>query len=313
MKVKFWGARGSIPASYGSDKIRGKIFNALKVANGKSFSDDQAIHNFIDKEISFETSSSYGSNTSCVQVGDNIILDAGSGLRDFGQQIVATKPTGNTFHIFLSHLHWDHIQGFPFFVPVLIKGNKIHIYGCHENIKESLSIQQQEPFFPISFDMLQADIFFHKLDVGKPIEVEGYEVNSFKQNHPQTSYGYRVSKNDKSMVYSTDAEHLEDSEQEDYPFLKFIENTDLLIFDAQYNLADHFHVKSTWGHSSNLMGVELAVRAGAKRLCMFHSEHGLDDTSLHQFLKDSVRYKEIYARDAAVEVLQAYDGYVIEL
>ena len=128
MKVHFWGTRGSLPASVTAETTRAKIFKALKASQGRSFHDDDAIRQFIDRELPFSVKGGYGTNTSCTEIingDDYVICDAGTGLRDFGnyamQQGVQKRQT---FHIFLSHLHWDHIQGFPFFCPCLHTGQQ---------------------------------------------------------------------------------------------------------------------------------------------------------------------------------------------
>jgi len=115
------------------------------------------------------------------------------------------------------------------------------------------------------------------------------------------------------VVYSTDSEHKEDAEVEDYVFIEFFKNADLLIFDAQYTLLDAVDGKENWGHSSNLSAVELAVRSGVKRLCLFHSEHTYDDESLDQFLNDTREYLKIHDHTYPLKIYLAYDGLEMEL
>lgn len=328
MKVQFWGTQGSLPASFRAETIRAKVFRALQAANGKHFSSDEAIGRFIDTELPFAVRGTYGSNTACVEIdnpgGDTIICDAGSGIRDLGLNRVKSGAArkASTYHIFICHLHWDHIQGFPFFVPAFIKGNRIIIHSYHAETEASMRRQMASPVFPVDFDSLAADIEFDIRPPCTPFSVDGFEVDAIEQNHPGKSYGFRFRKNGKTIVYSSDSEHKHDAYREGYPFIDFFRNADLLIFDAQYTLADATFTKANWGHSSNVMGVELAARAGVKKLALFHHEPTSSDFELEEFLFNTLMYCNIYHQEAGdklgperfpKEILLAYDGLVIDL
>lgn len=318
MQVYFWGTRGSLPYSLKSEQIEKKINMALNLAIKHGLRDEEKIEDFIRNHLEFAVKSSYGCNTSCVEVRDGgsefILCDAGTGLRDFGNHVMDSglKPP-QTFHIFISHLHWDHICGFPFFTPAYIPGNRVNIYGFHDHIEDSFERQQEAPNFPLPLKAMGSEINFHQLNINNEYQIAGVNVLGIKQNHPGDSYGYSFVQHGRKVVYSTDAEHQKESEEDDYYFLRFIENADLLIFDAQYNLADHFFSKQSWGHSSNLVGVELAVRSKVKQLCLFHHEHTLDDHELDSFLADTRRYLQIYDEKSQLQVKMAYEGLLIEL
>ena len=156
-------------------------------------------------------------------------------------------------------------------------------------------------------------IKFHTLDVDQNFELGGIDITMIEQPHPGVSYGFRFEKDQKVVVYSTDAEHTKESQEDDYPFLDFIRNADVLIFDGQFTLADHMYTKQNWGHSSNLVGIELAVRAGVKSLYLFHSDHTFSDWDLNRFLTNSRRYKGIYNEEAELDIHIAYDGQVVEI
>lgn len=212
------------------------------------------------------------------------------------------------FNLFISHPHWDHIQGFPFFVPAFVPGNVVNVFGCHESLPDVLRAQQETPFFPVPLAAMRAQINVRVLEPGREYDLAGHRVTAIRQNHPGGSYGYCFRRDGKKLVYSTDAEHTKDSEAEGYPFLDFFRDADLLIFDAQYKLLDAIHVKENWGHSSNMLGVELAVWAGVKRLCLFHNEHTCDDTELDRFLEETRKYLHLYAGDSPLAIDLAYDG-----
>lgn len=318
MEVTIWGCRGSLPVSTNVPLIRNKVARALKAASGRTFSNAEEIDAFIDQELPFSVWGSYGSNTCCVEVGaganGHVVVDCGSGLRDLGNTVMATEgPSGGKYDFLMTHLHWDHLMGFPFFVPAYVPGNTIRFHGCHDSIEHAFRTQQSQPFFPVGFDDLGANVSFDTLTPGETVELGGMRVTPFEQNHPGKCYGYRFEKGGKSFVMSTDSEHGEEADAEDYPFLDHIRGADLVVFDAQYTFQAANTSKKDWGHSSNLIGVELCKRAGVKRLCLFHQEPTLDDRSLEAFLKETQRYAELYMEESPLEVLMAYDGLRISL
>lgn len=199
-------------------------------------------------------------------------------------------------------------MGFPFFTPAYIPGNRVRIFGCHSGLRDALRAQQLAPWFPVDFVDLGANIEFITLEPGRRYEVAGLSVTAIKQFHSGDSYGYRFSDGGKSIVYSTDCEHKYSQLDESYPFVEFYRNADLLIFDAMYSLGDSVSVKEDWGHSSNVIAVELAQAAGAKRLVLFHHEPVLNDQMIEGVLADTVRFEWISRRGDKVEVIAAYDG-----
>lgn len=326
MRVHFWGTRGSLPASVSNETIRKKIFKVIKAIGNLSFTSDEEIEKFLyrnytNNNLPFSAIGSYGTNTSCIEIdgGDEFVLcDAGTGLRDFGNHVLKTinqthHQRPNVFNIFMSHLHWDHIQGFPFFTPAYMQGNHINIFGLHKELKDVFVAQQEPPFFPVPLKYMNANIEFTVLEPGKTYDIAGFAVQTIQQNHPGNSYGYKFEKDGRSVVYSTDSEHKDEAYDEDYTFLDFIRGADLLIFDAQYSLIDAISFKENWGHSSNIMGVELSVKTDVKHLCIFHNEPTLDDERLDQFLDDTRRYLKIFAESSPLKIDIAYDGMQIEI
>jgi phosphoribosyl 1,2-cyclic phosphodiesterase len=318
MNVRFWGTRGSLPASVTARQIREKISRAIRASRSWDLANDGWIETFIDRELPFAVRGGYGGNTSCVEIGGGegyILCDAGTGIRDFGNAFMRSGKGGSpaVFHLFLSHPHWDHIQGFPFFTPAYLPNQEIHIYGGHAEIEEAFGRQQSAPFFPIPFRAIGAKIVFHTLDPEQPHGIAGFAVRMFRQNHPGGSFGYSFIRERKKIVYSTDMEHGAEEGEGNYPFIDLFRDADLLIFDAQYPLADAIGAKETWGHSSNLLGVELAVRAGVKRLCLFHSEPTSGDEALDRFLAETRDYLKIHDPSSSLRIDLAYDGLEIPL
>jgi anti-anti-sigma factor len=314
MRVHFWGSRGSLPAPLGAAAVRGKVRDALLAARKRELATVEAIDAFIDRELPFTLRGTFGGNTACVEIvagGDEYVLcDLGTGVREFGRNLVAEygPDRKHCFNVFLSHLHWDHVMGFPFFPPAYIQGNLIRIHGCHRSLRDALRRQHQEPGFPVDFDTLGATIEFVELVPGRTHQVAGLSVLPIQQFHGGDSYGYRFSRGDKSIVYSTDCEHKYSVLDESYPFVHFYRNADLLIFDAMYSLADTVSVKEDWGHSSNIVAVELAQAAQVKRLVLFHHEPAYDDRMIEAVYGETLRFEEISRDGHKVEVIAAFDG-----
>lgn len=261
---------------------------------------------------------SYGTNTSCVQIRDHggdelIVFDAGSGIRDLGTSLMDEGNMPYTINIFMSHLHWDHIQGWPFFTPAYIPGNKIIFWGVHDCIEMALNHQQKQPVFPVPMSIMGSDIEFRTIDAGKSYKIAGFDITPFKQNHPGDSYGYRCVKDGKVVVYSTDCEHKKEASYEGYEFIDHFKDADVLIFDAQYDFLDAVESKVDWGHSNNLIAVELAVRSGVKRLVLFHAEHTADDAMLDQHHQGALEYLKSYAEDYKLDIYQGYDSLALEI
>jgi hypothetical protein len=141
MRVRFWGTRGSIPVALTVDGVRRKLVAALRSASGRAFRDEAELESFVDA-LPFADGATFGGHTSCVEIEnggpDFVICDLGTGVRPFGQSALARNGGGGTYHVFLSHVHWDHIMGLPFFTPAYIPGNRVIIYGGHQHLESAL-------------------------------------------------------------------------------------------------------------------------------------------------------------------------------
>ena len=252
-----------------------------------------------------------------------IIFDAGSGIRPLGQEFAKAGLRNTTFHIFISHLHYDHIQGIPFFIPAYDPSNKIIFHGAHEELEIGIKNQMRPPYFPIDMDSFNAEVTFEIHQADEKVEVCNSVISLFKQDHPGVSYGYRMDHGSKSVVYSTDAEHKNAAHSKEYPYVEFIRGADLLIFDAPYTHSQSIGNREHWGHSSYVMGVELAA-GEVKTLAIFHHDPGSSDQDIvdleghtRKFLQSSrSAINETQpgipgapsSRKFPVEILHAYDG-----
>lgn len=319
MKVTFWGTRGSLPTPLGAAAVRKKLVHALVKGAGKNLDTPEKAEAFCEQELSFAESGTFGGNSSCVQVDvggpDYLLCDLGSGVREFSLAAIARHgpKAPQTYHILVSHVHWDHIMGFPFFIPCFIPGNRVVIYSCHDKLEQAIRGQNHAPCFPVEFTALAAKIEFVKLETDKSYDIAGAKVTGTRQMHGNDSYGYRIEKDGKTVVYTTDSEHKPEDKAEMLRAADFFKDADLVIFDAMYSLADSVSMKEDWGHSSNVMGVELCQMAGAKKLALFHHEPVYDDARLEGVFRETIRFEEITRTDKKLDVAIAYDGLVLDV
>jgi phosphoribosyl 1,2-cyclic phosphodiesterase len=318
MRLRFWGTRGSLPVALTAAEVRAKVVAAVRGAAGRSFATERELDEYVDG-LGMHVAGTYGGHTSCVQIDtggpDYVLCDLGSGVRPFGQEVLARHDPGapQTYHIFMSHMHWDHIMGLPFFTPAYIPGNRVFIYGGHPGLEAALRRQHGAPSFPVDFSALGATIEFVRLTPGVDQQIAGMSVRLLLQRHSGDSFGYRFARDGRTVVYSTDSEHKLADPAETARFVEFFRGADVVIFDAMYSLADAISVKADWGHSSNIVGVELCQLAHARQLCLFHHEPALGDEAISRVLAETRRFEEITRTGDPLIVTTAYDGLVIEL
>jgi phosphoribosyl 1,2-cyclic phosphodiesterase len=320
MLVRFWGTRGSLPVAPTAEVIRRKVAGALLAAQGQRFDDLHSAERFVEGQLPFAMGSTYGGSTSCVELeaGDDafFICDMGSGLRQFGLDATHRCASGHakTHNFFLSHLHWDHIMGFPFFAPAFDPDAIIRIHAGHVDAEQALRRQQEEISFPVPFDWLRAKIEFVHLTPGVPYEVNGVRVETVLQHHSHASYGYRFTDGDgRTVIYSTDSEHKPAEMAVEDAFIRFFREADLVICDTMYSLADSVSMKEDWGHSSNLVAIDLCHEAAAHNLVLFHHEPTYEDEDIQRMHEESIRYEELTRAGSPLGVICAYDGLEIRV
>lgn len=269
----------------------------------------------------------YGGNTSCVEVrvGDELfVFDAGTGLRELGLQLMKERRKELTVHLFLSHPHWDHIQGFPFFNPAYVKTTTINVYGPKGDDKnyQLLSGQMSNAYFPVRFSDLGAKIVARSFD-GAAVKVGGVRVSAFGQKHPGGSLGFRVEHEGRSVVFATDSEldqALLDPKQvardpsalRELPdeLVKSVRGADLLIADAQYTEEEYLQ-KVGWGHPRATTVVDLAVQANVKQLALTHHDPMHSDRDVDLLVLQCQERAE--AMGVELEVFGAREGITLKL
>ncbi|PTL85268.1 MBL fold metallo-hydrolase [Vitiosangium sp. GDMCC 1.1324] len=253
--VRFWGVRGSIP-------------------------------------VPGPKTQRYGGNTPCVEVrcGDELLIfDLGTGVRVLGEELLAGRgPTRAT--IFLSHYHYDHLQGLPFFTPIMIPKFAFTVYGAPRDgrsVKEVLAGQMVQPYFPVTAEQVfKAQLTYKDLEAGQQLELGPARIRTLDLNHPGGNLGYRVECNGKSVVYATDVEH---GCEKDRDLVEFARDADVLIIDAMYTEDEYRGRKGAakigWGHSTWESAVETANASKVKKLVLFHHETTRDDDAMDQFVE----------------------------
>jgi phosphoribosyl 1,2-cyclic phosphodiesterase len=255
MELKFWGVRGSIPTP---EKDKMKV----------------------------------GGNTACIELSagiNRIILDMGTGIRELGKEIVNEFERGkkSEITILLSHTHWDHIQGFPFFNPIYMPDVKIKIYGpekANRHLQVLLEGQMEYDYFPVKFSHLPAKIEFHELPEGIHSIMEGVKIEARRHIHPAIAYSYRIEYNGKTIVYSTDTEHFHDVI--DKRVISISQEADLLIHDAQYTDYD-INFRLGWGHSTWKQATKVALEAAVKKLALFHFDPDRSDDDVFRIEEEA--------------------------
>ncbi len=238
----------------------------------------------------------YGGNTPCIEMrvgNQRLIFDGGTGLRVLGQTLLSQMPLEAS--MFFTHSHWDHIQGFPFFVPAFVKGNCFNIYGAvaptGDDIKKRLESQMHHPNFPVPLRIMGAELKFHTIEIGQSINIADIVIDSGLLHHPGEAVGYRVNWRGCSVAYITDTEHYPD--HLDQNVLKLSQNADVLIYDATYTDEEYYSEKSSkvgWGHSTWQEAVKMAKAANVKQLVIFHHDPMHNDDFLDGISKQVAQH-----------------------
>jgi phosphoribosyl 1,2-cyclic phosphodiesterase len=272
--VRFWGVRGSIPVP-GPKTVK------------------------------------YGGNTSCIEIragNEIIIIDGGSGLRALGNMLLDEMPV--VARMFFTHFHWDHIQGFPFFAPAFINGNRFDLFGSNKlsgTLAETLSGQMNFPNFPVSLSDMAAQMKFHDLREGEAVACGDAVITNTQLNHPGGVFGYRVDFAGHAVVVATDTEHFSCP---DPKLVELAEGADVLIYDSMYTPEEYrgdngLPSKTGWGHSTWEEGVKVADAARVKQLVLFHHDPDHDDAAI-----DSI---EAAAQQVFPKAIAAKEGMTIEI
>ncbi len=270
MIIKYYGVRGSIPVS------------------GKEYT-------------------KYGGDTTCIVIKEantNIVIDAGSGIRLFGRDLIKQSGiTGHKINILFTHYHWDHILGFPFFTPAYIKGNEINLYGetkYNMSVQDVLKKQQQFINFPVELSGMMSKINFYEIKENDEIHLGPFKILTLKINHPGGTLAYRIETKNSSCVVATDYEHFS---VPDNKLIEFAKDTNILIYDSQFT-PEEYPKYISWGHSTYDEGIKVAQLANVKELHLCHHapEHDDDFIDNNILKKAKAKYDNVFVINEGWEI-----------
>jgi phosphoribosyl 1,2-cyclic phosphodiesterase len=307
MKIKLWGVRGSIPTPFSEQQVREKVFKALERATPADIVSADAINRYIDS-LPMSIRGAYGGNSTCVQVipenNELIIIDCGTGIRNLGRELMAGdcgkgKGIGN---ILMTHTHWDHVQGIPFFTPFYVPGNKFTVYSPFKDMKERIEYQQVFTHFPVNLDYMLATKEFVTLEKEGEFFLNGVHISNKRMRHPGGSFGYRIEENGKKFVFTSDCEFNLDEIDSIDQYQDFFQDADIVIFDAQYTFDESFN-KVDWGHSSASIAIDIAARFNVKRLILFHHDPEYSDEKLDMVLANAKSYSAMNLKRKNIDLV----------
>lgn len=302
MKVQLWGIRGSLPAPLTPAQLEERLQQTLEEFVVYQSGGGNSISEFLKTLPPFRKGG-FGGHTACVQVTTpktSLIIDGGSGLRRLGEQL-AMGPCGlgrGEVHILFTHFHWDHLIGLPFFLPLFVPGNQIHMYAVQPDLAENVRGMFQKPRFPVPFDQLGAKIHFHQLKPRQKAQLHDIQYTPYELDHPDPCWGYKFEHDSKVFSYCVDSECTRMSASELGPDLPLYQNVDTMIFDAQYSFLEVTE-RINWGHASAPIGLDLAMREKVKRILFIHHDPAATDAKI---AKIESQTREYY--DAIVSTLK---------
>ncbi len=316
MYVKFWGTRGSIPTSPSSSEIKHKLRRILEGAVGLDLSNHTAIDQYLNR-LPIDLQHPIGGNTTCLEIcsgEQRLILDAGSGMRSLGLELMQNGfvKGGQQVDVLISHTHWDHIQGFPFFQPAFIPDNTLTFHSPFPDLSQRLDQQQHPYFFPVSTAYMNANLEFNLIKPNEWHQIGNFRVYPMRLSHPGVTYGYRIEDEKSCLVMASDSEYKCVTPEATTDYIEFFRQADLLVFDAQYSLTQALD-RPDWGHSTAVMGAEFAHRAQVKRLALFHHDPTSTDEQIWSTKDQADNYLMRGRKDMSCEVLVTYDGLSLEI
>lgn len=274
-RVKYWGVRGSLPTSP-SPQLWTQHFEQLMTgffSSGRT--KESEIASYLES-LGDTNIGGYGTATTCADIRTDrghIIIDGGSGIKHLGDFLMKKGEGRGPFHIFLTHFHWDHLLGLPFFTPHFIPGTKINYYAVQPELENIVRSQFKKPNFPVQFDDLRSEIKFHRLEARKPIQIDDLTVTPYLLDHPDPSWGFRVESQGKAYAHCVDTECTRQSREALGLDLPLYQNADLMYFDAQYTLPE-LAEKANWGHSAAEIGLDISYRENIKNVVFAHHDPG---------------------------------------
>ena len=308
MHIRLWGVRGSIATPISNEQLLTKVRALLQHASPEDIASETAIDNYLSES---DFAWTHGGNTSCVEVsfGDKVfVLDAGTGLRSFGAQLMADgRGKTHDIHMFLTHFHWDHICGFPFFPPIYAPERLINVWSGRSDAERLLKVQMSDAHFPVKWDMLTSHIECHQIPEEQVVDVAGAQVSLLPMIHPDKAYGYRISYSGSTVCYLTDTEVSKQPDRLAEHYARFVEGSDVVIVDAMYGFLE-YHDHINFGHSTIFNWIDFFKESNIGELVIFHHDPLASDEDITNLCASAERYRKLIAPDVEWRVSAAREG-----
>ncbi len=300
--VKFWGVRGSLPSAPTPNEWIYHIEGVIRNFFASGYREPSQFSKFM-ATVDESTIGGFGTATTCVEVKSGksqIIIDGGSGIRNLSESIMmgTSGRVKGPFHILMTHFHWDHVIGLPFFTPHFIPGVEIHYYAVQKDLEKLIRGIFSKPYFPVPFEELKSHIHFHVLEPRKAFVINDFTVTPYLLDHPDACWGYKIEANGKAYAHCVDTEATRVSPEEMGEDLPLYQNVDLMYFDAQYTLPE-LAEKANWGHSAAQVGLEIALREKIKNIIFTHHDPGARIENLMDLQRQTAEYFEALKKDSA--------------
>jgi phosphoribosyl 1,2-cyclic phosphodiesterase len=295
LKVRFLGVRGSLPAPHDPREIELRIRDSLEDFFDSGFNSRVDIDTYLSA-LPIERYGGFGGNTPCLEVyteSTSLLIDGGSGICKKGYELMQ-GPCGKgkgEIHLLMTHFHWDHVIGLPFFVPLFIPTNKIHIYSVQPEAEENISILFRKPNFPVSYGHLGAEFEYHVLEPRKPVSIGDIVFTPYELDHPDSCWGYKIESQGRVLSHCVDTECKRSSREELGPDLPLYQNINLMIFDAQYTLSQAIE-KINWGHAAATIGLDIAMSENVDRIIFMHHDPAASDEKIARAARQAKQYEE---------------------
>jgi len=319
MQIRLWGIRGSLPAPINNEEYTGRLRSILELSIKKQLGKPENIDGFL-ADLPDELRYLCGGDTTCISIrsdsGKLYILDCGTGIRRLGNFLMdgECKQGKAELNIMISHNHWDHIQGLPFFKPAYISGNILNFYSPYKNQQAILENQMSSPYFPAKFQDTASTKNYHLIEYPQktPLKLEeDLFVSIYPLKHPQGCFAYKFMQNNKTFIFATDAEFNGEIIESSNETIEFFKNADILLLDSQYTLDEAF-IKADWGHTSYTMAVNCGINWNIKKLILAHHEPAYTDNILRTNYFLALEHAQQLS-DVHTEIFLAREGMIFDL
>lgn len=324
LKAKLWGVRGSLPAPLSPAEVGERVRRALEGFFDAGYRSRDHVETYL-ASLSVERLGGFGGNTvSCEVYTDttSLIVDGGSGIRGKGYELLSGPCGGGTgeVHILMTHLHWDHVIGLPFFVPIFVPGNKIHIYSVQPETEETMRILFRKPNFPVPYEALPSTIVYHRLKPRRARKIGDITFTPYRLDHPDPCWGYRIEHGGRRLAYCVDTECKRASIDGMGVDRALYHGAHTMVFDAQYTLSEAIE-KVDWGHAAATIGLDVALRERIGKVVFMHHDPAASDDDVARAIRQTEDYlkyarkeiRKIDGKSVRIKWLFAQEGMVVPI